>query len=226
MDEIANKILRTKEALSIVCHNCGRDPSSVRLIAVSKKKSIAHIQAALKAGQIDFGENYAQEFRDKQTELASQKIVWHFIGHLQKNKVKYIAPHAEWIHTLDSFELAQVLEQKASRNLKVLLQVNIGDEEKKSGIAEKNLLNVAAQIFSHTTLEVRGLMCIPPFSEKPEDSRPYFVRLRKLLDELNLKLKPKTEMTELSMGMSHDYQIALEEGASMIRLGSAIFGER
>jgi pyridoxal phosphate enzyme (YggS family) len=194
-------------------------PAGVTLVAVSKTQPPEAIREAYAAGQRHFGENYAQEWRQKADALADlADLTWHFIGGLQTNKVKYLPPRATWIQTLDREELARELGKRftaAGATARVLVEVNLGGESQKSGCALDRVDGLVALARGLPGLEVAGLMCIPPPADDP---RPYFIRLRALRDRLGLR--------ELSMGMSADWPIAVAEGATMIRLGTAIFGAR
>jgi pyridoxal phosphate enzyme (YggS family) len=203
----------------------------VTLVAVSKLQPPTAIREAYRAGQRDFGENYAQEWRDKARQLADLPgLVWHFIGGLQTNKVKYLAPASRhgaaaapavgWVHTVDRLELAEELSRRSTARggtMRVLVEVNVGHEASKSGCRPADLAPLAERMLRLPGLELRGLMCIPPAEGDP---RPHFARLRELRDGLGLALP------DLSMGMSGDYAIAIEEGATLVRVGTAIFGER
>jgi len=194
-------------------------PPGVTLVAVSKTQPVEAIREAWAAGQRHFGENYAQEWRAKADALADlDGLTWHFIGGLQTNKVKYLAPRAAWVHTLDREELARELARRyaaAGATAQVLVEVNLGGETQKSGCAPERVDGLVALARGLPGLEVAGLMCIPPPGDDP---RPHFARLRALRDRLGLR--------ELSMGMSADWRVAVEEGATLVRLGTAIFGER
>ena len=203
----------------------------VTLVAVSKTQPSSAIREAYQAGQRDFGENYAQEWRDKASELADlPDLVWHFIGGLQTNKVKYLvpaprpaavaAPAVRWVHTVDRLALAEELSRRSAARggtTRVLLEVNVGQEASKAGCAPGEVARLAEAVMRLPGLELRGLMCIPPAEDDP---RPHFARLRELRDALGLAL------ADLSMGMSGDYPTAMEEGATLVRVGTAIFGAR
>lgn len=196
-----------------------RLPAGVTLVAVSKTQPAEALREAYAAGQRDFGENYAQEWREKAAALADlPDLTWHFIGGLQTNKVRYLAGKVAWVHTVDRLDLARELSRRcaaAGATVKVLLEVNLGGESQKAGCAPGQLAALAAAVRALPALELRGLTCIPP----PEDDpRPHFRALRALRDELGL--------AELSMGMSGDWPVAVEEGATMVRIGTAIFGSR
>jgi PLP dependent protein len=202
-----------RESVLRACARASRDPASVTLIAVSKTKPIDSIKEAAAEGQRDFGENYAQEFRDK-FEL-EPSLVWHFIGSLQSNKVKYVVNKAALIHTCDRLSLAQEISKRASFEQRVLLEVNIGREPQKAGVLPEDASSLLDIVKSLPRIRCDGLMCIPPASGDP---RPHFRALRELSQKLQLR--------ELSMGMSADFEVAIEEGATMVRVGSAIFGAR
>lgn len=208
----------------------GRLPDTVRVLAVSKTQPIETIHAALEAEITAFGENYAQEFRDKASRLTSDALIaeWHFIGHLQTNKVKMIAPYVSCIHSVDSARLAQEISKAASalgRTIDVLLQVNTSGEESKSGCEPHEIYALAEAALKEPNIRVRGLMTIAAFSDDAEFVRPMFRSLRSLRDELRTRF-PEASFDELSMGMSGDYAAAIQEGSTMIRVGTAIFGER
>jgi hypothetical protein len=198
--------------------------SAVKLIAVSKTKPAADLQALYELGQRDFGENYVQELVDKEA-ILSKDILWHFIGHLQSNKVKYIAPFVHLIHGVDSFKLLQEINKQAAKNSRVidcLLQVHIAQEETKFGFDEKELFEIQ-DLDGLTNVRVVGLMGMASFSNDTEKVRGEFIFLRSLYDRLKVE-HPLLEI--LSMGMSSDYKIAIEEGSTMVRIGSLLFGER
>lgn len=208
---------------------CGRDPETIRLVAVSKKIPATHIQEAIRAGQSLFGENYIQEAAQKKTEI-SDRASFHFIGHLQSNKVKVAASIFEMIETIDRFKLAAALDKELKlqdRTIDILVQVNIGREPQKSGVLPKDTEELLKQLSILTKLKVCGLMAIPPYADNPEQSRPHFRALRLLAEEMNSKdyFFDRTHV-ELSMGMSSDYTIAIEEGATLVRIGTALFGHR
>ena len=195
----------------------GRDPAEVTLVAISKRHPPEAIRAAFAAGQRDFGENYAQEFAEKAEALADlEGLRLHFVGHLQRNKAKLVAGEAAVVHTVDSLALAQAIERRAEgRSPKILIQVNVAGEAQKSGVAPGDVAALAASIARETSLEVVGLMTIPPAERDP---RPHFRALATLGRELGLR--------ELSMGMSDDLEAAVAEGATLVRVGTAIFGPR
>lgn len=208
---------------------CGRDPAAIRLVAVSKRFPAASIMEAIRAGQLLFGENYIQEAVQKKAEIGN-RAAFHFIGHLQSNKVKAAVQTFQMIETVDRFKLAVALDKELKlqgRNMDILVQVNIGQEPQKSGVLPHDTENLLSQIIPLSNLMVRGLMAIPPSAEDPEQTRPYFRALRLLADEMRgKKLFYDNAHVELSMGMSSDYPVAIEEGATLIRVGTAIFGNR
>ncbi|MGQ9897735.1 MAG: YggS family pyridoxal phosphate-dependent enzyme [Acidobacteriota bacterium] len=227
LSAITENIARVRERMLTACQRAGRTPDQVTLIAVSKTTSLADIVAATDSGIYDFGENRIQEALTK-IPAASPQLRWHLIGHLQSNKAKPAVEHFHLIHTVDSLALAQRLNRLAQERQKrqsVLLQVKLGDEATKSGIAPTALPALYAAIRALPNLQVQGLMTIPPFCPDLEAVRPYFRHLRELRDTLRAEF-PSDELLELSMGMSHDFEIAIEEGATLIRVGTAIFGPR
>lgn len=203
-------------------------PSHVKILAVSKLQPTAKIRALYEKGYRNFGENYPQELVKKQNELSDLKIFWHLIGHLQKNKVKMIIG-CELIHSVDSLSLATEISKRAQAagiDQKILLQINIAQESSKEGFSPASLEEDFKKIISLPNLEVCGLMTMPPFVEKAEDNRIHFKNLRQLLLKLKCEYSVGENFRELSMGTSQDYQIAIEEGATWIRLGTTLFGDR
>jgi len=187
------------------------------------------IRQAYNAGLRDFGENRVQEAGEKRTALSDLTVTWHMIGHLQTNKAWPARALFHWVHSVDSLRLATRLDQSAvcsGEHLHVLLEVNLGDEASKSGVKEHEILELARQVSRLETLELRGLMTVPPFLEDPEQVRPFFRRLRDLAGKIESARLPCVSLRDLSMGMSHDFEVAIEEGATMVRVGTAIFGER
>ncbi len=225
-----------KAAISHINHRitaaaiaCGRKPEAVKLVAVSKTVPVARIQAAIDAGLRTFGENYVQEAGDKIRQLEDQSVSWHFIGRLQTNKAKHAVPWFDMIHTVDSEKLAREIDKQAQKNGKiqdVLVQVNVGGEASKAGVSPEDAESLIQAISPLENLAVKGLMTIPPFFDSPETVRPYFRRLARLRDEIKTRRIPRISMQELSMGMTGDFEAAIAEGATMVRIGSAIFGER
>ena len=225
MSKIRQNLESVKNRIAAAAARCRRDPASVTLVAVSKTQSATAIREAFEAGQTIFGENYAQELRDKAEELKGLGIAWHFIGHLQRNKAKYVAPVVACMESIDSLELAQALAQRAPARLRCLIEVNVAGEASKSGVPPGGVLELARGLATIPELDLAGLMIIPPYDPDPEQSRPYFRKLRELRDRLIPELGEE-RLRELSMGMSHDVEAAIEEGATIVRVGTAIFGER
>lgn len=228
MSEIARNLLQVQQQIEAACLNCGREPRTVRLIAVSKKKPPQTIIDAFDAGQRLFGESYVQEFAHKAEQL-ELPIEWHFIGGLQSNKVKYLRGKTALIHSVDRYSLAKEINAqwaKIGQTADILLQFNLGREASKSGADETEALELARRICALPNLRVRGLMTLPPYCDDPEEVRPYFRRLRQLGERLNGAGLPNLAIEEFSMGMSHDFQVAIEEGATLVRVGTAIFGAR
>lgn len=210
------------------CQRADRDPSEVRLVAVSKTKPAAMIEEAAAVGQQLFGESYAQEFSAKFDQLGTA-VDWHFIGGLQTNKVKYLRGKVNLIHSVDRLSLAQEINRqwaKIDQVANILIQLNLGAEASKSGAGEAELEQLLRQVAELPNLHIRGLMALPPYLDDPEEVRPYFRQLRQLAEIMKTRKIPGIELQELSMGMSHDFEVAIEEGATLVRVGSAIFGTR
>ncbi len=225
MSEVADNLALVRQRIAAACQRAGRDPSGVRLVAASKTVGPARIAEALAAGQKIFGENYVQEARGKAAELPG--ATWHFIGRLQTNKAAQAVKLFELIHSLDSARLAVELDRRAraaGKVQEVLIEVNLAGEETKAGVPEAELGDLVRRVSELANLELRGLMCLPPFFDQPERVRPYFIRLRRLRDEL--RESSGLALPELSMGMSGDFEAAIEEGATLVRVGTAIFGRR
>ncbi len=209
--------------------SCGREPDSVRLVAVSKTKPAIRVQEAIDAGVTTLGENYIQEAREKISDLSNAKVSWHFIGHLQSNKAKYAVRLFDLIHSVDSLKLAKALNKEAGKCAKtqdILVQVNISGETTKSGIETRECLDLVEAITGLEHLSVKGLMTMPPFFDQPDKARPYFAALRELGDRVRQAAIPGVTMAELSMGMTGDFEAAIQEGATLVRIGTALFGER
>lgn len=218
-----------EKRIALACEHAGRARDSVLLLPVSKTQSVEAIQSLYDFGLRDFGENRVQELLKKRDALP-EDIRWHFIGHLQSNKAKYIAPFVHAVHSVHNVEVAHELSKRATQSeriIKVLIEVNISDEEQKQGIAPKNIETLAIEISnSCPNLLLSGLMGMASFEENIERTRPQFRTLRELRNEIQERHAELTGFTELSMGMSNDFEIAIEEGATIIRIGSALFGER
>lgn len=226
MTSISDNLARVRERIANAAYKTGRDPAEITLVAVSKTKLASMIREACEAGQRTFGENYAQEMAAKAGELKGLDIIWHFIGHLQRNKAKLVAPVAACVETIDSIKLAEALNSKANRPMDILIEINIGAEGTKSGIGEDELPKLLEGLQPLDKLRVKGLMIIPPYIPDPEAARPHFAKLREIMARLNEQNIVGSPLTELSMGMSHDFETAIEEGATIVRVGTAIFGER
>ena len=210
------------------CERVGRKPEEVTLVAVSKMKPLSDIEELLETGQLEYGENYVQELCDKYENI-SKPVHWHMIGHLQRNKVKYIIDKVSMVHSVDSVRLAEAIEKEAAKKdicMPVLIEVNVAGEESKFGLSVEEVLPFLKEISSYEHLQVKGLMTIAPFVENPEENRPIFAHLRKLSVDIAKKNIDNITMSILSMGMTNDYQVAIEEGATMVRVGTGIFGAR
>lgn len=226
--DIGENIVRVRERMAAACARTGRRPEDVRLVAVSKTIPAERIRQAYEAGLRDFGENRVQEAEAKRPALANLDITWHLVGHLQTNKARAARELFQYIQSVDSLRLAERLNRVAlpGQRLPVLLEVNLGNEPTKSGAREEEVLRLAEGVSLLPTLELRGLMVVPPFFDDPEGARPFFRRLRELAELIQSRNLPGVSMRELSMGMSHDFEVAIEEGATMVRIGTAIFGPR
>jgi pyridoxal phosphate enzyme (YggS family) len=227
-DEIRERLARVRERLTRAAERAGRTDKDITLIAVSKTFDPATVQQAVLAGASDLGENRVQEALAK-VPMISGNIRWHLIGHLQSNKARQAVETFDVIHTIDSRQLTERLDRLAGetgRRPMVMLQVDLAHEPTKSGADENELPAIVEALDTAQNLDFRGLMTIPPFFDSPEQTRPYFRRLRDILESLNRGRRPDQKLTELSMGMSHDFEAAIEEGATMVRVGTAIFGSR
>lgn len=225
---IAENLSNIQNKIKAAALKAGRDPASVRLVAVSKTQPPAAIDEAALAGQLLFGENYVQELTAKAKEVA-QPVEWHYIGGLQTNKVKYLAGLVTMVHSVDRISLAQEIDRQWGRIGKccdILIQVNIACETTKCGTSSAELIELVRTAAKLPHIRIRGLMTMPPFFDDPEAARPYFRELKRLAGEIAAQDLPGVEMQELSMGMSGDFAVSIEEGATLVRIGSAIFGER
>lgn len=205
----------------------GRRPEEVTLVGVTKLIGLERIEPALAAGLGHLGENYVQEALAKH-EVIGARAVWHFIGHLQRNKVKHVVPRFDLIETVDSVRLAREIEKRAAqaeKRMAVLLEVNVGDEESKFGVAPGEVADLWDEVAALPHLELQGLMAIPPLMADPEESRPFFRRLKEVAGELEAA-RPEAWVQHLSMGMTQDFEVAIEEGATIVRVGTGIFGPR
>jgi pyridoxal phosphate enzyme (YggS family) len=227
-EQIRERLVRVREQIARAAERAGRSAEEITLIAVSKTFDSATVQQAVDAGACDLGENRVQEGITK-VALIKGDVRWHLIGHLQSNKARPAVEAFDVIHTIDSSQLAERLDRVAgelARRPEVLVQVDLAHEPAKSGADEGELPAIIEALDSASHLEFRGLMTLPPFFDSPEQTRPYFRRLREILDGLNRGRALEQRLTELSMGMSHDFEAAIEEGATMVRVGTAIFGTR
>lgn len=210
------------------CRRAGRDPKEVTLIAVSKTKPVSMIEELLPEGVLDFGENRPQELKEKY-EILPKDLRWHMIGHLQRNKVKYVVGRSCLIHSVESLRLAEAIQEEAEKKqlvMPVLVEVNMAQEDTKYGLTAEETPEFISQISKFSNLQVNGLMTIAPFVENPEDNRIHFRNLYKLFIDIKGRNLDNVNMCNLSMGMTNDYEIAIEEGATMVRVGTGIFGER
>lgn len=225
---IKENLAHVQENIKAACKRAGRDEKEVTLIAVSKTKPVEMIREAIEYGIIDFGENKVQEMCNKM-EVIPEKLNWHLIGHLQTNKVKYVVDKAYLIHSVDSIKLASTINELAQKKgvvCNILVEVNVAGEESKFGIKPSECESFVREISRYKNIKVRGLMTIAPFVENPEDNRVHFASLKKLLVDINRKNIDNVSMDVLSMGMTNDYEVAVEEGATLVRVGTGIFGER
>ena len=222
---LETRLHTVQDKIRAACKEAGRAPSEVRLIAVSKTRPASAIETALQLGQIHYGENYAQELRDKVKVLgpSSDIIKWHYIGRIQRNKAKYIAPSAYRVHTLESVEQAEALLKRASHGLDALLAVNIGREPQKSGLLPEHIIPLAQALHNVPNCRIHGLMCLPPIATTPQANAPYFEEMAYWMSQGQAN---GFKWDELSMGMSSDYPVAIRYGATWIRVGTALFGPR
>lgn len=227
MKAIRENVSRVREAMEEAARRAGRRPEEIRLVAACKTVDVDRIQAAVEAGITILGENYVQEAM-KKSEGLEKSVSWHFIGHLQKNKCKYAVKLFEMIHSVDSTALAEELNKRANlagRKMEVLVEVNLSGEASKWGVRKEDAAPLIRRISELQNLSFRGLMTMPPFFDDPEESRPYFVHLRTLGERI-VGEGLACGSFELSMGMSNDFLVAIEEGATLVRVGTAIFGPR
>ena len=225
---IQENLETVKERIQNACRRAGRNPDEVTLIAVSKTKPVEMLQEAYEAGVREFGENKPQELRDKYPCLP-QDIHWHMIGHLQRNKIKYLIDKVCLIHSVDSLRLAEAIDEEAGKRglrVSVLAEVNMAGEESKFGVTPQEAPFFVEALSRFPHLRVEGLMTIAPFTEHPEENRPYFRNLKKLSVDIQAKNIDNVCMRHLSMGMTGDFEVAVEEGATMVRVGTGIFGAR
>jgi PLP dependent protein len=225
---IADNLARVRERMDAACRRAGRRTEEVNLVGISKTFPAERIRQAYAAGLRDFGENRVQEAAAKRPELMGFDATWHLVGHLQSNKARHARELFSWVHSIDSEKIAHKLHEAApsAPSLQVLLEVNLGEEPNKFGAGEESVMRLAGQVALLEGLQLRGLMTLPPFFEDAERVRPFFARLRELAGKIAAMKLPNVSMQDLSMGMSHDFEIAIEEGATLVRVGTAIFGER
>ena len=225
---IKENISEIRTRIAQACARSGRNTSEVTLIAVSKTKPVEMLLEAYDVGMREFGENKPQELRDKAA-VIEQPIRWHMIGSLQKNKIKYVVGTACLIHSVDSYELAVAIDREAEKKgliCQILLEVNIAEEETKHGFRTDELIHVLPELAKLQNIKITGLMTVAPYTENAEENRAYFRKMKQLLIDINTKNIDNISMSVLSMGMSSDYEVAIEEGATMVRVGTGIFGER
>ena len=225
---LEENLKKVQEEIEESCRKAGRDPKDVTLIAVSKTKPAEDIMELYRAGQRDFGENYVQELREKAEELPKD-IRWHMIGHLQRNKVKYIAGYIDMIHSVDSLALAETISKEAAKHdrvIPILLEVNVAGEDTKFGLSPEEVPAMAEAISHLPNVVLRGFMTSAPFVDDPEENRVHFRKLAHLSVDSTSKNHDNNMVDVLSMGMSNDYKVAVEEGATMVRVGTSIFGAR
>ena len=225
---IKDNILQVESRISEACKRSGRDRKEVTLIAVSKTKPVSDIYEVMDTGIIDFGENKVQELTDK-IETIGKPLNWHMIGHLQRNKVKYIVDKVKLIHSVDSLRLAEQISIEAVKkdvDVDILIEVNIAEESTKFGLNTDSVIELVEAVSKLPKVHIKGLMTVAPFTDNPEDNRVYFRNLKYLSVDIAKKNIDNVTMNVLSMGMTGDYEVAIEEGATMVRVGTGIFGER
>ena len=225
---IKENLVQVSENIKKICEKVGRKPEEVRLIAVSKTKPIEMLLEAYEYGCREFGENKVQELVDKYEQMPKD-VKWHMIGHLQRNKVKYIVDKVVLIHSVDSLKLAEEISREALKKqveVSILIEINIAGEESKFGIKPDEAVDMVKAIALLPNIQIEGLMTIAPYVENPEENRQYFAQLKELSVDISLKNIDNVNMNVLSMGMSGDYMVAVEEGATCVRVGTGIFGER
>lgn len=224
VDNLKDVLRRIGEA----CRRSGRDPREVTLVAVSKTKPLPDIEELMAAGQMEYGENYVQELCEKY-ENVSRPVHWHMIGHLQRNKVKYLIDKVTLIHSVDSMSLAEQIEKEAAKKgrvAEILIQVNVAGEDTKFGLDPHSVTDLADRISKLEHVRIRGLMTSAPYVSDPEENRGYFKAMYQLFIDIRRKNIDNVSMDILSMGMTNDFEVAVEEGANMVRVGTAIFGDR
>lgn len=230
LEGVCARFANVIERIGLAAHGCNRSAADITVIAITKTQPPERVREALACGATDFGENRIQEAEEKIVEVGRDRARWHLVGHLQTNKARRALKLFDVIHSVDSAELAQRLDRLCEEEnrdlLPVLVQVKLGTEETKSGVDEKDLLQLVQTVESCRNLKLIGLMTVPPYFDDPENVRPFFTRLRELRDQIKKRGSFGDAVGELSMGMTHDFEVAIEEGATMVRIGTAIFGER
>ena len=225
---LKQNLKEVQDNIAMACQKAGRSIDEVTLIAVSKTKPLKDLEEVLDCGIMEFGENKVQELCDKYDNIKSP-VHWHMIGHLQTNKVKYIVDKVSLIHSVDSVKLAKQIEKEAEKKqvtVPILIEVNVAQEESKFGVTLDQTLALIKEISQFPHISIKGLMTIAPFVDNPEDNRGYFKALKKLSQDIHSQTIPGVSMDCLSMGMTNDYMVAIEEGATMVRVGTGIFGAR
>ncbi len=225
---VQSAVADVSSKIAAACKRVGRDPQEVTLIAVSKTMPVEAIREAMACGTVDFGENRPQELRDKQAEI-KESLRWHMIGALQTNKLKYVIGKTTLIHSVDSVHLAEAIEEMSAKKelvTEVLLEINIAGEDTKHGIAPEDLECLVREVAQFSHIKIRGLMTVAPYTEDAEENRVYFRKMKQLMVDINSKNIDNVYMDVLSMGMTGDYEIAVEEGATLVRVGTGIFGHR
>lgn len=226
MIRVTENLRKIRDLLDISAQKSGRDPASVKLVAVSKKHPVAAVLEAAAAGQRDFGENFVQEGIDKIENAGRDDLVWHFIGHLQSNKTRDAAKYFDWVHTIDRLKIARRLNEQRPADLpplNVCIEVNVDHEASKSGVAPADAVDLAAEVASFDRLALRGFMCIPEPTEDTNRQRQAFAKMRDILEQARSR---GLDVDTLSMGMTADYETAIAQGATIVRIGTAIFGTR
>lgn len=225
---IKDNVAKVEARIQAACERAGRKREEVTLIAVSKTKPVSDIYQVMETGIVDYGENKVQELCDK-IETIQEPLNWHMIGHLQRNKVKYIVDKVRLIHSVDSLRLAEQISQEACKknvDVDILIEVNVAEEESKFGLSTVEVIELIKSVAKLENVHIKGLMTVAPFTEQPEDNRPYFRNLKQLAVDIARENIDNVTMNVLSMGMTGDYEVAIEEGATMVRVGTGIFGER
>lgn len=226
---IAQNIENLRNRMQKACTRSGRNIEEIMLVAATKTFDVEMIREALAVGQADFGENYVQELNQKRVQLTDSPVRWHFIGHLQTNKVKFVASYIHLIHSVDNLRLAEEIHkrgEKENRRIDVLIEVHTTDEATKYGAPPEEILGIVKKVSTFDHVRVNGLMTMGPFSDDPNDSRPSFQQVVDLKRRIEQEGVENVSMSQLSMGMTHDFEVAIEEGSTIIRIGTAIFGER